>query len=63
MRKIFEILCFILRTDKCDESVKKKKKKCTVYGEGTLRDQTCQKWFANFHYTPRSGRPVEVDSD
>ena len=39
-------------------------------GEGALTDQTCQKWFAKFHAgdfsledAPRSGGPVEVDSD
>ena len=25
-----------------------KKKMCTVYGEGGVTDQTCQKWFAKF---------------
>ena len=41
-----------------------------VYGEGSLSDQTCQKWFVKFHAgnfslhdAPQSGRPVEVDSD
>ena len=41
-----------------------------MYGEGTVTDQTCQKWFAKFHAgdislddAPQSGRPVEVDSD
>ena len=39
-------------------------------GEGAVTDRTCQKWFAKFHAgdfslddAPRSGRPVEVDSD
>ena len=39
-----------------------------MYGEGA--DRTCQKWFVKFHAgdfslddAPRSGRPVEVDSD
>ena len=46
------------------------KKICAVYGEGAVTDRTCQKWFAKFHAgdfslddAPRSGRPVEVDSD
>ena len=46
------------------------KKICAMYGEGAVTDQTCQKWFAKFHAgdfplddAPRSGRPVEVDSD
>ena len=41
-----------------------------MYGEGAVTDQTCQKWFAKFRArdfslddAPRSGRPVEVDSD
>ena len=46
------------------------KKTCAVYGEGAVTDQTCQKWFAKFRAgdfsldnAPRSGRPVEVESD
>ena len=46
------------------------KKICAVYGEGSVTDRTCQKWFAKFRAgdfllddAPRSGRPVEVDSD
>ena len=46
------------------------KKICAVYGEGSVTDRTCQKWFAKFPAgdfslddAPRSGRPVEVDSD
>ena len=46
------------------------KKICAVYGEGAVTDQTCQKWFAKcragdflLDEAPRSGRPVEVDSD
>ena len=49
---------------------KHKKMTCAVYGEGAVTDQMCQKWFAKFHARdlsldndPRSGRPVEVDSD
>ena len=47
-----------------------KKKICAVYGEGTVTDWMCQKWFAKFHAgdfllddAPWSGRPDEVDSD
>ena len=47
-----------------------KKKICAVYGEGAVTDWTCQKWFEKLSVrdfsldnTPRSGRPVEVDSD
>ena len=41
-----------------------------MYGEGSLSDQTCQKWFVKFHAgnfslddAPQSGRPIEVDSN
>ena len=41
-----------------------------MYGEGAVTDRTCQKWFVKYHDgyfslddAPRSGRPVEVDSD
>ena len=44
------------------------KKICTVYEEGSVNDQTCQKWFTEFHSGHfslknlpwSSGRPVEV---
>ena len=46
------------------------KRICAVYGEGTVIDQTCLKWFVKFHAgnfslddAPLSARPVEVDSD
>ena len=46
------------------------KKICAVCGKGAVTDPTCQKWFAKFPAgdfslddAPRSGRPVEVDSD
>ena len=45
-------------------------KNCAVYGEDALTDWTFQKWFAVSCWRfltgwdlPRSGRPVEVDSD
>ena len=47
----------------------KHKKDCAVYGNYTVNERTCQKWFAKFRAgdllndAPRSGRPVEVDSD
>ena len=41
-----------------------------MYGEGTVTDRMCQKWFAKFRAgdflpdnVPRMGRPVEVDSN
>ena len=41
-----------------------------AYGTGVVTDETCQKWFAKFRVgdfsldnDPRSGRPVEVDSN
>ena len=47
------------------------KKICAAYGECAVNDQTCQNWFVKFHGgdfsldddAPRSGRPVEDDSD
>ena len=57
------ILCFILSTEM-------QEKICAVYGEDALTDGTFQKWFAVSCWRfltewdlPRSGRPVEVDSD
>ena len=47
-----------------------KKKICAVCTEGSVTDQTCQKWFGKFHAgnfllddAPWLGRPKEVDSD
>ena len=41
-----------------------------MYGEGTVTDWMCQKWFAKFHARDFAldnaewlGRPAEVDSD
>ena len=46
------------------------KKICSVYEEGAMNNQTCQKWFVMFcagvfplHNVPRSGISVEVDSN
>ena len=46
------------------------KRMSAVYGEGDVTDQMCQKWFVKFRATdylldnaPRTGGPVEVDSD
>ena len=43
---------------------------CAVYGDGAVTDGMCQKWFARLRAgdfslddAPRSGRPVEIDSD
>ena len=42
----------------------------SVYGEGAVTDQTCQKWFVKFcagdfslDDTPWWDKPVEIDSD
>ena len=50
--------------------MQKKKKICTVYGEGAVTDHMCQKWFVKFcavdfslDNAPRLGRQVEVDSN
>jgi len=44
------------------------KKTCAVYGEGSMTDQSYQKWSVKFRAgafsmdgAPRSGRSVEVD--
>ena len=49
--------------------LKCKNKICAVYGEGTVTDQTCQKWFAKFcagdfslDNAPWPGGPVEDDN-
>ena len=54
---------------KGENTTEMQKQICAVYGEGTVTDQTCQKWLAKFHAgdfsldnAPWSGRPVEVDS-
>ena len=46
------------------------KKIYTVYGEGAVTDQMCQKWFAKFHAgdfslhnDPWLGRLLEIDND
>ena len=51
-------------------ATERQKKICAVYGEGAVTDRTCQKWFAKFRAggfsldeAPRSGRPVDIDSD
>ena len=55
---------------KCKNTTETQKKICVAYGEGSVTDRTCQKWFAKFHAgdfslddAPRLDRPVEVDSD
>ena len=63
---MFGILCFIISREPKITSTKI----CAVYGEGTVTDPTCPKWFMKFcagdfslDDAPLSGRPVEVDSD
>ena len=55
---------------KGENATETQKKICAVYGEGAVTDQMCQKWFVKFpagdfslDNAPRSGRPVEVDSN
>ena len=50
--------------------LKHTQKDCVVDGEGAVTEQTCQKWFAVLHAvnfslkdSPKSARPVKVDSD
>ena len=64
------IQCFWHYFKKDKNATDAQKEICAVYGEGAVTDRTCQKWFAKFHAgdfslddAPRSGRPVEVDSD
>ncbi|KAF6130886.1 hypothetical protein HJG60_007843 [Phyllostomus discolor] len=62
------IMLFYFKKGK--KATETQKKICAVYGEGAVTDRTCQKWFAKFRAgdfsvddAPRSGRPVEVDSN
>ena len=41
------ILCYF-KKGKNTTNAKKVLCLCTLYGEGTVTDQTCQKWFAKF---------------
>ena len=61
---------YYFKENKNATEMQKKKKICAVYGEGTVTDWMCQKWFAKFHAgnfllddAPWSGNPVEVDSN
>ena len=70
MQHFWHIMLCYFKKGKNTTETKKKKKICTVYGEGAVTDRTCQKWFAKFHAgdfslddAPQSGRPVEVDSN
>ena len=63
------MLCFII-SRKVQMQLKCENKICPAYGEGDVTDQTCQMWFAKFcakdfslDDAPRSGRPVEVNSN
>ena len=69
MQHFWHIMLYYFKKGK-DATEMKKKKICVVYGEGAVTNQTCPKWFVKFHAgdfsldnAPRSGRPVEVDSD
>ena len=64
------IMLYYFKKGKNATEMQKKKKICAVYGEGTVTDQMCQKWFAKFFAgdfslgnAPQSGRPNEVDSN
>ena len=35
--------------EKGKNATETQKKICAVYGESSVNDQTCQKWFAKFH--------------
>ena len=45
---MFGMLYFII-SKKVKVQLKLEKKICAVYREITVTDQTCQKWFADFH--------------
>ena len=64
----FGTLCFII--SRKVKTQLKHNKICALYGEGATTDRMCQKQFAKFcagdfvlDDAPRSGRPVEADSD
>ena len=63
-------MCFITSRKVKTQLKHQKKKNGAMYGEGAVTDRTCQKCFARFRAgdfslddAPRSGRPVEVDSN
>ena len=69
MQHFPHILLHYFKKDK-NATEMQKKKICAMYGEGAVTDQTCQTCFAKFcarnfslDDAPRSGRPVEIDSD
>ena len=62
------IMLYFFKKDK--NTTEMQKTIYAVYGEGAVNDRTCQKRFVKFRSgdfsldnVPRSGRPVEVDSD
>ena len=70
-KKIFGILCFIIsRKIKCNWNTHTHKMNCTAYGEGTMMNWLCQKWFVKFcpgdfllDGAPWFERPVKVNGD
>ena len=46
MQHFWHIILYYFKTGK--NATATQKKICAVYGEGTVTDQTCQKWFAKF---------------
>ena len=44
----WRILLYYCREGKNATEMQKKKKICAVYWEGSVTDQTCQKWFEKF---------------
>ena len=70
MQHIWHIMLYYFKSSRNTTETPKKKRIYAVYGEGTVTDPMCQKWFAKFHTgdfllenAPQSGRPVEVDSN
>ena len=67
MEELFSAYYFIISRKLKIQHKCKKKKLCTVYGEGAVTDRTCQKWRAKFHAgdfsldnVPLSGRSLKL---
>ena len=62
-------MLYYFKKEKNTTEIQKKKKICAVYGDSTVTDQTCQKWFMKIRAgdflldNARIGKPVDADSD
>ena len=68
MQHFWNIMFYYFKKDK--NTTERQKQNCTVFGEGTVTDQMCQKQFEKFRardfpldHVPRLGKPFEVDSN